>query len=122
MTLLVAEDNESNYLLFETILGPHYKLIHAWDGMEAVELFDKHNPQLIIMDINMPRMDGYEATREIRKKSATVPIIAVTAYAFASDKENIMKNGFNSYVSKPINAKKLNEELKSVLKSHFILL
>lgn len=122
VTLLVAEDNESNYLLFETILGPHYKLIHAWDGMEAVELFDKHNPQLIIMDINMPRMDGYEATREIRKKSATVPIIAVTAYAFASDKENIMKNGFNSYVSKPINAKKLNEELKSVLKSHFILL
>ena len=122
VTLLVAEDNESNYMLFESILGSHYKLIHAWDGIEAVELFDIHNPQLIIMDINMPRMDGYEATREIRKKSTTVPIIAVTAYAFASDKERIMENGFNSYVSKPINAKKLNEELKSALSSHFILL
>ena len=122
VTLLVAEDNESNYMLFESILGSHYKLIHAWDGIEAVELFDKHNPQLIIMDINMPRMDGYEATREIRKKSTAVPIIAVTAYAFASDKERIMENGFNSYVSKPINAKKLNEELKSALGSHFILL
>ena len=122
VTLLVAEDNESNYMLFESILGSHYKLIHAWDGIEAVELFDKHNPQLIIMDINMPKMDGYEATREIRKKSTTVPIIAVTAYAFASDKERIMENGFNSYVSKPINAKKLNEELKSALGSHFIFL
>lgn len=105
VTLLIAEDNESNYMLFESILSSHYKLIHAWDGVEAVELFNEHNPQLVIMDINMPRMDGYEATREIRKKSTTVPIIAVTAYAFASDKERIMENGFNSYVSKPINAK-----------------
>lgn len=85
-------------------------------------LFEKYNPKLIIMDINMPKMDGYEATREIRKKSTTVPIIAVTAYAFASDKERIMENGFNSYVSKPINAKRLDEELKSALGSHFILL
>lgn len=122
VTLLIAEDNESNYMLFESILSSHYKLIHAWDGVEAVELFNEHNPQLVIMDINMPRMDGYEATREIRKKSTTVPIIAVTAYAFASDKERIMENGFNSYVSKPINAKKLDKELKSALGSHFILL
>lgn len=122
VTLLIAEDNESNYMLFESILSSHYKLIHAWDGVEAVELFNEHNPQLVIMDINMPRMDGYEATREIRKKSTTVPIIAVTAYAFASDKERIMENGFNSYVSKPINAKKLDDELKSALGSHFILL
>lgn len=122
VTVLVAEDNESNYMLFESILGSHYRLVHAWDGVEAVELFDEHNPQLIIMDINMPKMDGYEATREIRKRSAAVPIIAVTAYAFASDKERIMENGFNSYVSKPINAKRLDEELKSALRSHFILL
>lgn len=122
ITILLAEDNESNYKLFEAILGSHYKLLHAWDGVEAVELFEQYNPQLILMDINMPRMDGYEATREIRKKSATVPIIAVTAYAFASDKERILQNGFNSYVSKPINAKKLDEELKTALRAHFILL
>lgn len=54
-------------------------MIHAWDGMEAVEMFRKHNPQIVLMDINMPVMDGYEATREIRKYSAKIPIIAVTA-------------------------------------------
>ncbi len=122
VTILIAEDNESNYMLFESILGSHYRLIHAWDGEEAVRLFAECQPKLIIMDINMPKMDGYEATREIRKMSTTVPIIAVTAYAFASDKERIMENGFNSYVSKPINAKHLNDELRSALGSHFILL
>lgn len=122
LTLLVAEDNESNYLLFETILANDYNLIHAWDGREAVELFKQHQPNIIIMDINMPNMDGYEATREIRKYSKTVPIIAVTAYAFASDKERIMENGFNGYVSKPVNATKLKSELKSTVDSSFIVL
>lgn len=122
LTLLVAEDNESNYLLFETILSNDYNLIHAWDGREAVDLFKQHQPNIIIMDINMPNMDGYEATREIRKVSKTVPIIAVTAYAFASDKERIMENGFNGYVSKPVNATKLKSEIKSTVDSSFILL
>lgn len=122
LTLLVAEDNESNYLLFETILSNDYNLIHAWDGREAVDLFKQHQPNIIIMDIDMPNMDGYEATREIRKVSKTVPIIAVTAYAFASDKERIMENGFNGYVSKPVNANKLKSELKSTVDSSFILL
>ena len=122
VTILIAEDNESNYILFESLLASRYKLIHAWDGIEAVELYKEHNPQLIIMDISMPRMDGYEATLEIRKLSANVPIIAVTAYAYASDKDKILENGFNSYVSKPIDAKELNEKLKSALTSHFIFL
>lgn len=122
LTLLVAEDNESNYLLFETILANDYNLIHAWDGREAVDLFKEHHPNIIIMDINMPNMDGYEATREIRKYDTKVPIIAVTAYAFASDKERIMENGFNGYVSKPVNATKLKSELKSTVDSKFIML
>jgi len=73
------------------ILKTEYKLIHAWNGREAVALCREHSPQLIIMDINMPNMDGYEATREIRKFSKTVPIIAVTAYAFASDRKKSSK-------------------------------
>lgn len=109
--LLIAEDNESNYFLFQAMLEDDYELIHAWDGLEAVELFKQHNPGLILMDINMPRMDGYEATREIRKLSAGVPIIAVTAYVFASDKERIMEIGFNGYVSKPVDAAKLESEI-----------
>ena len=122
ITVLVAEDNESNYLLFQAILEPEYRLIHAWDGVEAVELYKQHKPQVILMDINMPNMDGYEAAGEIRKISPTVPIIAVTAYAFISDKKKIMDTGFNSYVSKPLNADKLMQELKSVLGKSFIML
>lgn len=117
LTLLVAEDNESNYLLFDTILSDDYNLIHAWDGIEAVALFKQYKPDMVIMDINMPNMDGYEATREIRKISLTVPITAVTAYAFASDKERIMENGFNGYVSKPVNTNKLKAELKRMTDS-----
>ena len=122
ITILVAEDCESNFLLFQSILKTEYKLIHAWNGREAVALCRKHSPQLIIMDINMPNMDGYEATREIRKFSKTVPIIAVTAYAFASDKEKILKNGFNGYVAKPINPTKLGIEIRTMLNKNFTLI
>lgn len=66
LTILIAEDNESNYRLFQSILKREYNLVHAWDGKEAVNLYKLHTPQIILMDINMPVMDGYEATREIR--------------------------------------------------------
>lgn len=122
ITILVAEDNESNYLLFRSILEKEYRLIHAWDGCEAVALCREHRPQLVIMDINMPRMDGYEAAREIRKFSDSIPIIAVTAYAFASDKERIMDNGFNGYVAKPIDPVKLGAEIRSMLGRSFLLI
>ena len=107
LTILVAEDNASNYKLFESILKFDYQLIHAWDGREAVEMFREHNPQIVLMDINMPVMDGYEATQEIRKYSAKTPIIAVTAFAYASDEQKVMESGFDGYMPKPINAKQL---------------
>ena len=108
-TLLVAEDNESNYRLFYSILHTRYDLIHAWNGQEAVELYVKYRPDLILMDLNMPEMDGYEAVRQIRKRSAQVPVIAVTAYAYAVDEHRVMSSGFNGYLSKPINISKLNK-------------
>ena len=114
--LLIAEDNSDNYLLLKCILQTNFQLIHAWDGEEAVELFKKHQPQLILMDIRMPKMNGYEATAEIRKISVTVPIIAVTAYAYAQDIEQILKSGFNSYLSKPINIVGVKEKIQEVLK------
>lgn len=113
--LLIAEDNESNYFLFQAMLEDDYELIHAWDGVEAIELYKEHKPALILMDINMPRMDGYEATREIRKLTTTVPIIAVTAYVFVSDRERIMEIGFNGYVSKPVDAAKLVNEIENCM-------
>ncbi len=87
VNILVAEDNESNYKLVNAILSKEYNLIHAWNGHQAMEMYKEYKPQLILMDINMPEMDGYEATREIRKLSANVPILALTAYAYASDEE-----------------------------------
>ena len=122
LTILVAEDNASNYKLFESILKYDYHLIHAWDGMEAVEMFRKHNPQIVLMDINMPVIDGYEATREIRKYSAKIPIIAVTAFAYASDEQKVMESGFDGYMPKPINAKLLKAQLVDIMQKRIILL
>lgn len=117
LKMLIAEDNESNYLLYENMLAGKFELIHAWNGEEAVDLFTETRPDIILMDINMPKMDGYEATNEIKRINPSVPIIAVTAYAFATDKERMLESGFNGYVSKPININRLNEEIKYVLRN-----
>mgnify|MGYP001104700467 CR=1 FL=1 len=122
LIILVAEDNESNYKLFESILKYDYHLIHAWDGQEAVNLFREYNPQIVLMDINMPVMDGYEATREIRKLSLDVPIIAVTAFAYASDEQRVMENGFDGYMAKPISAPQLRQQIAAILQKRIILL
>lgn len=122
LTILIAEDNESNYRLFQSILKRDYNLIHAWDGKEAVNLYKTHHPQIILMDINMPVMDGYEATREIRKLSLDVPIIAVTAFAYASDEQRVMENGFDGYMAKPISAPLLRQQIAALLQKRIILL
>ncbi len=113
--ILIAEDHEDNYKLLEFILKNHYGLLHAHDGREAVQLFKIHSPRLILMDIKMPVLDGYEATAEIRKLSATVPIIAITAYAFAEDEKTILENGFNGYMAKPINIGLLKKTISAFL-------
>lgn len=121
-TILIAEDNDSNYKLFASILKGEYQLLHAWDGQEAVDMFKKYNPQVILMDINMPVMDGYEATKEIRKYSAKVPIIAITAFAYASDEQKVMESGFDGYMPKPINARQLKAQLTDIVQKRIILL
>lgn len=122
ITILVAEDHNSNYRLIESILKKDYNLVHAWNGQEAVQLFREYDPQLILMDINMPVMDGYEATKEIRKYSTQVPIIAVTAFAYASDEQKVMENGFDAYMAKPINANQLKNQITNMLKQHIIFM
>ena len=122
LTVLIAEDNESNFLLFESILKRQYNILHAWDGEEAVELFKQYTPHLILMDINMPKKTGYEATQLIREMSPTVPIMAVTAYVYAEDEERILNSGFDAYTSKPINAQKLQSDIVDLLKKQLIFM
>lgn len=98
-TLLVAEDVDSNFLLMNTVLGKKYKLIRARDGREAVDMYKENHPDLIFMDIKMPYMDGLEATRLIRGYSKDIPIIALTAFAFESDRERAIEAGCNDYLT-----------------------
>lgn len=100
-TILVAEDTESNYILLTNILRKGYKLIRAKNGLEVVELFKESRPDLILMDIKMPYQNGIEATKIIRSMDKEIPIIAVTAFAFDSDKERALSAGCNAYISKP---------------------
>ena len=120
--VLIAEDDPANYKLFEVMLKKHYTLLHAWNGQEAVEIYRQHRPHLVLMDINMPVMNGYEATAEIRKLSESVPIIAVTAFAFASDEQKVLQSGFDGYMAKPINALQLRTQIVDMLRKHVVLL
>lgn len=122
ITILIAEDNMSNFKLFETVLQKDYHILHAWNGVEAVRLFEQHNPHLVLMDINMPEMDGYQATAEIRKLSPDVPILAVTAYAYATDEQQILSRGFDGYTSKPINPRILQSKIVDLLSSRLMVL
>lgn len=111
-TLLVAEDVDSNFLLMNTVLGKRYKLIRARDGREAVNMYKEHHPDLIFMDIKMPYMDGLEATRLIRGYSKDVPIIALTAFAFESDRERAIEAGCNDYLTKPVSQEAIERILE----------
>ena len=115
-TILIAEDTDSNFDLLNAILGRKYRLVRARDGMEAVTMYDEVNPDLILMDIKMPNLDGLEATRIIRQLSAEVPIIAQSAYAYEHDRNAAEEAGCNDFISTPIAQEKIKEKIKKWLK------
>jgi len=102
--LLVAEDNDSNYMLMTYILKNHYEFFRAINGKEAVEKALAEKPDLILMDIKMPLMDGLEATRQIKAQQPDLPIIALTANAFDTDRQQALDAGCNDFITKPVNA------------------
>ena len=110
--ILVAEDVESNFILLKNLIGREYTLLWAKDGVEAIEMYKQYQPDLILMDIKMPRMDGLEATHIIRSYSKEVPIIALTAYAFETDKELALEMGCNDFVTKPVSKEALEKALE----------
>ncbi|MBS4766827.1 response regulator [Alistipes sp. kh20] len=112
--LLIAEDDPANYKLLEAMLKKQYTLLHAWNGREAIDLFKKHRPCMILMDIKMPEMDGYEATAAIRKLSPDIPIVAVTAFAYPEDMRRILSCGFDGCLPKPVNADNLKQKISEL--------
>jgi two-component system cell cycle response regulator DivK len=104
--ILIVEDNEQNLKLFHDLLiTKGYKVMSARDGDSALAKIYQEIPDLIIMDIQIPRIDGIEVTRRIRKKfpAEDIAIIAVTAHAMKGDREDLLKAGFDDYMPKPIN-------------------
>ena len=115
-TILIAEDEDSNYRYLEMVLNKtKTNIIWAKDGIEAIKLCKQHIPDLILMDIKMPNMDGFEATREIKKIHPEIPIIAQTAFAMENDERLSLEAGCNYYISKPIKPMKLMEVLSTFL-------
>ena len=114
--LLVVEDDLNSFLLIEAILkDTEAKLIHVKSGDEIVNSYKANNPDLILMDINMPVVNGFDATQMIRKIDPQIPIIAQTAYAMENEKIKCMEAGCNDYISKPIDRKKLIQIISKLL-------
>jgi len=114
-TILVAEDIESNFALVNILLRKEFNIVRANNGNEAVRLFEELHPSLILMDIQMPVMNGLDATRIIREMDSDIPIIALTAFAFNSDRVEFMEAGGSDYLVKPIDPMQLKEKVKAIL-------
>ena len=114
-TILIVEDIDLNIELLIQLLEDDYELIVAKDGAVGVTLAEEKNPDLILMDISLPVMDGYEATRRIRTTHAALPIIGLSAHAMQGDAEKALAAGFTDYVTKPINEEILFKKLDQYL-------
>lgn len=108
--VLIAEDNEKSMKLFRDVLRVHgYETLEATTGEQVVELATRSDPALVLMDIQLEGMDGLTALRRLRadERTATTPIVALTAQAMAGDRERFLDAGFDGYISKPVNVVEL---------------
>jgi len=116
--ILIVEDNPQNMRLIEmTLRAKSYTLLKATDGEEALDVAMREHPDLIIMDIQLPKMSGLEVTRKLRDTPAFAhtPIIAITAYAMKGDREKALDAGCNAHLSKPISTRDLPEMIAQML-------
>jgi CheY-like chemotaxis protein len=113
--LLLVEDNEDNRTIYATVLRHlGYQVIEAQDGVQAVALARSEHPDLILMDISIPGMDGWEATRVLKGDPSTrdIPIVALTAHALSDDRERAAEVGFSSYLAKPVEPRTVVAEVR----------
>jgi two-component system cell cycle response regulator DivK len=117
--ILIVDDNrDSRELVVKILKNKGYQMIEAIDGEEALEKAITENPDLILMDISIPKIDGYEVTRRLKSQVGfkDTPIIALTAHAMKGDREKALEAGCEGYISKPIDIHELPNQIKSYLK------
>ena len=117
-TILVVEDNDENWdMLSRRLQRRGYRVIRAADGQEAVEMAARERPDLILMDVSLPVMDGLEATRRIRARAETqtTPIIALTAHATSADRDRALQAGCDDYHTKPVELPRLVAQMEALL-------
>ena len=116
--ILVVEDQEDNrQILRDLLTNAGYEMLVAEDGVQAVEQTEKHRPDLILMDIQLPVLDGYEATRRLKANPElkAIPIIVVTSYALSGDEEKARAAGCDAYVAKPFSPRALLAKMREYL-------
>jgi two-component system, cell cycle response regulator DivK len=116
--ILIIEDNEQNMYLTTFLLKKNgYEVIQAWNGVEGIKRAVEQKPDAILLDIQLPKMDGYEVAWSLKKlpEVAKIPIIAVTSFAMRGDREDIMIAGCNGYIEKPINPDKFISEIEQFI-------
>ena len=117
-TVLIVEDNELNMKLFHDLLDANgYKTLQTGDGMEVLDIAREHNPDLILMDIQLPEVSGLEVTKWLKEDDSLrrIPVIAVTAFAMKGDEEVIRDGGCEAYISKPISVNNFLETVRKFL-------
>lgn len=116
--ILIIEDNEQNMYLLTFLLNNHgHQVVQARDGRQGIELAERENPDLILLDIQLPEMDGYAVTRKIKTipPLAEIPIVAVTSYAMVGDREKTIDAGCSGYIEKPINPETFMEQIRDFM-------
>lgn len=116
--VMIVEDNELNMKLFHDLLEAHgYNILQTKDGMEALRIAREHRPDLILMDIQLPGMNGISALRALRAEPATIaiPVVAITASVMQQNREEIMRAGFDGFIEKPVNLRDLLDTVRQAL-------
>jgi len=115
-TILIVEDIDLNIDLLTQLLEDDYNLLVAKDGAQGVDIALQNNPDLILMDISLPVMDGYDTTKKIRETLKSTPIIGLSAHAMSGDDEKAKEAGCNDYLTKPLDSKLLFQKINEYLR------